>query len=1080
GSPVNPLSGAKVLPGETDFALPGPLPFVLSRAYSSHRTRTPAPSGLFGPGWKMLADIRLQLRERELILNDSGGRSIHFEPLSPGGTAFSRSESFWLARCGTPALDESNPLHSLWQRLPEDIRLSPDTYLATNSPQGPWWILGWAERVPGVDEVLPAPLPPYRVLTGLADNFGRTLRYQRAADGEYSGNITGVTDGAGRRFHLVLTTQAQRAQAARQAGKSAAQAYPETLPATEYGTDSGIRLSQVWLAHEPDAEGEQEPVMLSRYEYTPRGELAAVYDRGGVQVRSFVYDPAYPGRMTGHRYAGRPQMRYRYDETGRVTEQLNPEGLSYRYRYEKNRVTVTDSPGRREVLHTEGEGGLKRVVMKEYADGSVTRSGYDASGRLEWQTDAAGRKTEYSPDVATGKLTAVTGPDGRKTRYSYNDRQQLTTTVYPDGLRSTREYDERGRLTAETSRTGETTRYRYDNPDSELPTGIVDATGSSRTIRRNRYGQMVAFTDCSGYETRYEYNRFGQMTAVHREEGLSVYRTYNTRGLLVSQKEGQGRETRYDYNEAGDLTTITGPDGSRTEMQYDGRGNVLSTTRGGLTRRMAYDAAGRVTQLTSENGSHSGFTWDVLDRLTEQTGFDGRTQRYGYDPAGQMVRSEDGDLVTLWHYDESGRLTHRTVNGELAERWQYDERGWLTEVSHLSEGLRVAVQYGYDNKGRLTGERQTVSDPQTGEVLWAHETQQEYSAQGLANRLKPDGLPPVEWLTCGSGYLAGMKLGDRPLVEYTRDRLHREVQRRFGSDSLPESYELTTTYTPGGQLQQQHLTLPQLDREYGYDEGGRLVRISGPQQTREYRYSEAGRLTGVHTTAANLDITLPYATDPAGNRLPDPEFYPESSSMVWADNRITEDMQYRYRYDRYGRLTEKTDRIPEGVIRMHDERTHRYDYDNQHRLVRYVRTQYGETQAEGRYIYDPTGRRVGKRVWKREPVHWSETRTELSARPYETWYGWEGDRLTTVQTQQRRVQTVYAPGSFTPLLRVETENTELAKTRHRSLAEKLEQEGSGDGEAVQFPAALRAMLDRLEDELRRDAVSEESRAWLTQ
>ncbi|ECJ2728970.1 RHS repeat protein, partial [Salmonella enterica subsp. salamae] len=414
------------------------------------------------------------------------------------------------------------------------------------------------------------------------------------------------------------------------------------------------------------------------------------------------------------------------------------------------------------------------------------------------------------------------------------------------------------------------------------------------------------------------------------------------------------------------------------------------------------------------------------------------------------------------------------------ERWQYDERGWLTEVSHLSEGLRVAVQYGYDNKGRLTGERQTVSDPQTGEVLWAHETQQEYSAQGLANRQKPDGLPPVEWLTCGSGYLAGMKLGDRPLVEYTRDRLHREVQRRFGSDSLPESYELTTTYTPGGQLQQQHLTLPQLDREYGYDEGGRLVRISGPQQTREYRYSEAGRLTGVHTTAANLDITLPYATDPAGNRLPDPEFYPESSSMVWADNRITEDMQYRYRYDRYGRLTEKTDRIPEGVIRMHDERTHRYDYDNQHRLVRYVRTQYGETQAEGRYIYDPTGRRVGKRVWKREPVHWSETQTELSARPYETWYGWEGDRLTTVQTQQRRVQTVYAPGSFTPLLRVETENTELAKTRHRSLAEKLEQEGSGDSEAVQFPAALRVMLDRLEDELRRDAVSEASRAWLTQ
>ncbi|CUW03107.1 hypothetical protein JF733_0640 [Escherichia coli] len=28
GHPVNPLLGAKVLPGETDIALPGPLPFI--------------------------------------------------------------------------------------------------------------------------------------------------------------------------------------------------------------------------------------------------------------------------------------------------------------------------------------------------------------------------------------------------------------------------------------------------------------------------------------------------------------------------------------------------------------------------------------------------------------------------------------------------------------------------------------------------------------------------------------------------------------------------------------------------------------------------------------------------------------------------------------------------------------------------------------------------------------------------------------------------------------------------------------------------------------------------------------------
>ncbi|MBW9627112.1 ISAs1 family transposase [Escherichia coli] len=71
GHPVNPLLGAKVLPGETDIALPGPLPFILSRTYSSYRTKTPAPVGSLGPGWKMPADIRLQLRDNTLTEHDS-------------------------------------------------------------------------------------------------------------------------------------------------------------------------------------------------------------------------------------------------------------------------------------------------------------------------------------------------------------------------------------------------------------------------------------------------------------------------------------------------------------------------------------------------------------------------------------------------------------------------------------------------------------------------------------------------------------------------------------------------------------------------------------------------------------------------------------------------------------------------------------------------------------------------------------------------------------------------------------------------------------------------------------------------
>ncbi|EIH6279991.1 RHS repeat protein, partial [Escherichia coli] len=492
--------------------------------------------------------------------------------------------------------------------------------------------------------------------------------------------------------------------------------------------------------------------------------------------------------------------------------------------------------------------------------------------------------------------------------------------------------------------------------------------------------------------------------------------------------------------------------------------------QGGLTRSMEYDAAGRVIRLTSENGSHTTFRYDVLDRLIQETGFDGRTQRYHHDLTGKLIRSEDEGLVTHWHYDEADRITQRTVNGETAEQWRYDERGWLTQISHLSEGHRVTVHYGYDEKGRLTGERQTVHHPQTEALLWQHETRHAYNAQGLANRCIPDSLPAVEWLTYGSGWLAGMKLGDTPLVDFTRDRLHRETLRSFGR------YELTTAYTSAGQLQSQHLNSLQYDRDYTWNDNGELIRISSPRQTRSYSYSDSGRLTGVHTTTSNLDIRIPYATDPAGNRLPDPELHPDITLSMWPDNRIARDAHYLYRYDRHGRLTEKTDLIPEGVIRTDDERTHRYHYDSQHRLVHYTRTQYAEPLVESRYLYDPLGRRVAKRVWRRERdlTGWMS----LSRKPEVTWYGWDGDRLTTIQNDRTRIQTVYQPGSFTPLIRVETATGELAKTQRRSLADALQQSGGEDGGSVVFPPVLVQMLDRLESEILTDRVSEESRRWL--
>ncbi|KKF68324.1 hypothetical protein XU19_17860, partial [Vibrio parahaemolyticus] len=77
------------------------------------------------------------------------------------------------------------------------------------------------------------------------------------------------------------------------------------------------------------------------------------------------------------------------------------------------------------------------------------------------------------------------------------------------------------------------------------------------------------------------------------------------------------------------------------------------------------------------------------------------------------------------------------------------------------------------------------------------------------------------------------------------------------------------------------------------------------------------------------------------------------------DNRITQDVENFYHYDEHGRLTEKDERR----IHPHGSLSHHYEYDNQHRLVHYRRMQAGNVLTESRYLYDPPGRRVSKRVW---------------------------------------------------------------------------------------------------------------------
>lgn len=106
-----------------------------------------------------------------------------------------------------------------------------------------------------------------------------------------------------------------------------------------------------------------------------------------------------------------------------------------------------------------------------------------------------------------------------------------------------------------------------------------------------------------------------------------------------------------------------------------------------------------------------------------------------------------------------------------------------------------------------------------------------------------------------------------------------------------------------------------LNREYRHDDSGFLTGIDGAGESWRYGYDGAGRLSAAGLTTREISVDIPCETDGAGNRVEVGAARREANGLpgIFADNRVTEDGRYVYRYDRYGNLVEKGERVPAGM-----------------------------------------------------------------------------------------------------------------------------------------------------------------------
>ncbi|WP_286842954.1 RHS repeat-associated core domain-containing protein, partial [Pseudomonas sp. PGPPP1] len=492
---------------------------------------------------------------------------------------------------------------------------------------------------------------------------------------------------------------------------------------------------------------------------------------------------------------------------------------------------------------------------------------------------------------------------------------------------------------------------------------------------------------------------------------------------------------RYDIDAAGQLIAYTDPAQRITRLRYDRSGRLIQRIDAlGHTVEFGYDAYDRLLHLSNENHERYRFEWDVLDRLLAQQDLDGSGRIYQYNPLGDVTGihhipapiaepeldgkdSAESNTPVVHHFerDAVGRLIRKRTDDGVTE-YAYDTADNLLAISFTdTQGDQQRLDYTYDAVGQL------VSETNSAGLL-----QYDYDEQGNLQTLTLPDQRQLNHLYYGSGHLHQINLGGRVISDFERDSLHEEVLRTQGA------LHTRTRYDRNGRLSQKALhyhqaareVLPLLQKDYQYDASDNLVAeiLTQTQRPGSNRPTTAanddsliGRFQNQSSTGKSYQGSARYGYNPVEqiqsvHRGPSVESlnYDAAGNLfdgyrvkgLIKHNRVHVYQDKRYRYDRFGRLSEK---------RTGSHRIQRFKYDSEYRLIG-VHQQDGALHQSVVFGYDPLGRRISKQVYN----------DDASEPSHRTLFHWQGLRLLEEVQDGRPSLYVYAdPGSYEPLARVD-------------------------------------------------------------
>jgi RHS repeat-associated protein len=556
------------------------------------------------------------------------------------------------------------------------------------------------------------------------------------------------------------------------------------------------------------------------------------------------------GQLTSLTHSDGQQILIDYNAAGRIADVTDPTGRVTRYVYDasgEHLLQVTE-PGNHVTAYSYDSGASlaseHALLSVSYPDGTHDYFTYDSQGRLSTTsqdggaqlvgytydnagrvtvTDATGRLT-YLAFGLSGQLAQVRDGQGRLVNFAYNPAFQFAQLVGPSGENYRYSYDHNGNLTGIENPLRQTDTFTYDPSFNQLAS-VTDARGNGMQYSYDAHGNLTAISYADGTREAYTYDAHGNVLTSTNRRGQKVTYTYNAAGEVTSKDYSTTPgvvDFVYTYDAAGNLATAMDANGTTRET-HDPNTNLLTRIDypGGHSFTFQYDAAGRRTQRTDQDGNVVNYFYDAAGRLDHMTdGTSALIVQYVYDGAGRLSRKALGNGVyTTYTYDAAGNvldLVNDKPDGSILSLYDYtyDASGQQTSMTTL-DGTYL---YGYDPLGQLT----SVTYPDGHVVIYA------YDAAGNRTQVDDNGTTTAytsnalnQYVTVGGGTYA-----------YDAD----------GNMTSKTEGAVTTTYT--------------------YDAENRLIGVASPTDTWAYAYDAFGN----QVAAKHNGVATNYVLDPTGMR----------------------------------------------------------------------------------------------------------------------------------------------------------------------------------------------------------------------